>query len=261
MGADVEKEVPTEDVVEDQVDDTTPDDSTTDDPSAVGEQDENLDQPRTYTQDEVEAIVKKRVATFNKKIDKSKSYQQALEKMSQITGLDIPNLLSRLETLSDAEQAKILGLTPDQATQRRKQAEQARESSNTTQKLQRDLEEKTLLLDPQFKDMPLFRDEIYDLLDDNPKLTLKQAYTLVKGDVGVQAKVRDAEQRAVAKMTKSSNQQVVKPGSVVKSTGPKLDAITVSAAQKVGMDPAEYAAFSNMSTLEDFENYRKSQKK
>ena len=49
------------------------------------------------------------------------------------------------------------------------------------------------------------------MMDDNPKLTMKQAYQLVKGDLATTAVKRDAEQRAVARMTKSSNQKVIKP--------------------------------------------------
>ena len=82
----------------------------------------------------------------------------------------------------------------------------------------------------------------------------------MKGDKATEAAVRDAEQRAVAKMTKSSNQRVVKPGSANSKTAPKIDQAIITAAKKVGMDPAEYLAFSGMSTLEDFERFNKSKK-
>jgi len=75
----------------------------------------------------------------------------------------------------------------------------------------------------------------------------------VKGDTGLEAVKRDAEQRAVAKMTKSSNQRVITPGNPPVNKAAKLDSSTVQAAQKVGMDPAEYAAFSGISSLEEYE--------
>ena len=206
-----------------------------------------------YTQAQVEAAVKARVKTFNKKIDKMKPYESAVKKISELTGMGVNTLINRLESLSVADQAKVLGITPEQLQAQKsvQQLQRTREEENT--KLQRELEEQKLMANPIYRDMPLFREEILDLMDDNPKLSMKQAYTLVKGDSGLEAVKRDAEQRAVAKMTKSSNQRVVKPGNAPVSKGLKLDSATLQAAQKVGMDPAEYAAFSNISSLEEYE--------
>lgn len=224
------------------------------------EGEEEEEKETVYSQEQVEGIVKRRVSTFNRKLDKMKPYETAVQKMSEITGLDIDTLISRLEGMSITEQAKILGMTPQQLSATRKVAEGQKIANAQTLKLQRELDEQKLISNPKYKDLPLYREEILEIMDDNPKLTMKQAYTLAKGDKATQAAVRDAEQRAVAKMTKSSNQKVVKPGSGTTKKSPKLDPTTIAAAKRVGMDPAEYAAYSNISSLDDYEKFQKSKK-
>jgi hypothetical protein len=90
---------------------------------------------------------------------------------------------------------------------------------------------------------------------------MKQAYMLAKGDNFETSVSRDAEQRAAAKLSKAVNKKVVKPTTPA-STGKKttLDAATVAAAKRVGMDPNEYAAFANISDLDSYERMKKSKK-
>jgi hypothetical protein len=224
------------------------------------EGEEGGEEETLYTQEQVENAVKTRVSTFNRKLEKMKGYETTVKKIGEITGMSPEALLTRLQGMSDAEQAKILGITPQQFALRRQATEATRAANENTMKLQRQLDEQKLLSDPKYKDYPLYKEEVLELMDDNPKLSIKQAYTLAKGDKGTQAAVRDAEQRAVAKMTKSSNQRVVKPGVTPGKTALKIDAATIAAAKKVGMDPAEYAAYSNISTLDDFERMKSSKK-
>ena len=218
------------------------------------------EQETLYTQEQVQNAVKARVSTFNKKLDKMKPYETAVNRIKDITGLDVDTLVSRLEGMSDAEQAKILGITPEQVASKRKIAESTRTANEHTKQLQFELDEQKLMSDPKFKDYPLFKEDIKDLVDENPRLTLKQAYTLVKGETANQAAVRDAEQRAIAKMTKSSNQQMVRPGASVVKSGTKIDQATITAAKRVGMDPAEYAAYANISDLDSYEKFKVSKK-
>lgn len=213
-----------------------------------------------YTQEQVENAIKTRVSTFNRKLEKMKPYETAVKKISEITGLSVDALIARLQSMSDVEQAKILGVSPQQLALKRQIAESTKAANEQTIKLQRELEEQKMLSNPKYKDYPLYKEEVLELMDENPKLSMKQAYILAKGEKGTQAAVRDAEQRAVAKMTKSSNQRVVKPGVTPGKTAPKIDAATIAAAKRVGMDPAEYAAFANISTLDEFEKLKASKK-
>ncbi len=213
-----------------------------------------------YTQEQVENAIKTRVSTFNRKLEKMKPYETAVKKISEITGLSVDALIARLQSMSDVEQAKILGVSPQQLALRRQIDESTKAANEQTIKLQRELEEQKMLSNPKYKDYPLYKEEVLELMDENPKLSMKQAYILAKGEKGTQAAVRDAEQRAVAKMTKSSNQRMVKPGVNPGKTAPKIDASTIAAAKRVGMDPAEYAAFANISTLDEFEKFKASKK-
>lgn len=209
-----------------------------------------------YTQEQVENAIKTRVSTFNRKLERMKPYETAVKKISELTGLSVDALIARLQSMSDVEQAKILGVSPQQLALRRQIDESTKAANEQTIKLQRELEEQKMLSNPKYKDFPLYKEEVLELMDENPKLSMKQAYILAKGEKGTQAAVRDAEQRAVAKMTKSSNQRVVKPGVTPGKTAPKIDAATIAAAKRVGMDPAEYAAFANISTLDEFEKLK-----
>lgn len=224
-----------------------------------GSEDKNNEET-LYTQEQVEKAIKTRVGTFNHKIEKMKGYETTVKKISEITGMTPESLLARLQGMSDVEQAKILGITPQQLAVKRQVSETQKTSTEQMTKLQRDLDEQKLTADPKYKDFTLYREEVLELMDDNPNLTMRQAYTLAKGDRGTQAAVRDAEQRAVAKMTKSSNQRVIKPGTTPAKSTPKIDPTTIAAAKRVGMDPAEYAAFSNISTLDEFEKLKASKK-
>lgn len=223
-----------------------------------GEEQETEPEASFYTKEQVEAAVKMRVGTINKKVEKLKSYESAVKRMSDITGLSPEALLTRLEGMSDVEQAKILNVSPQELARRRQAEQSNRLLAEQTKTAQRNLEKQQLLADPKYKDFTLYEEEIQEILEDNPKLTTKQAYVLAKGETPL---VRDAEQRAVAKMTKSSNQRVVKPGAVAGTTQRvKIDQATVTAAKQVGMDPAEYAAFRGISDYDSYQRYQASKK-
>ena len=260
--ADEEKLVPeteTEELEDTNLEETEVDEEaleeTVEEDGEGGEEEETL-----YTQEQVENAIKTRVSTFNRKLEKMKPYETAVRKISEITGLPVDALIVRLQGMSDVEQAKILGVSPQQLALKRQITESTKAANEQTMKLQRELEEQKMLSDPKYKDYSLYKEEVLELMDENPKLSMKQAYILAKGEKGTQAAVRDAEQRAVAKMTKSSNQRVVKPGVTPGKTAPKIDAATIAAAKKVGMDPAEYATFANISTLDEFEKLKASKK-
>ena len=266
MGDELTNELEVEDVVsetendeelEDELDDETREDEELEeglgDEDNTEEEDTSKDLPKTFTQEQVEHIVKGRVASLTKKIEKTKTYESTLKRICDITGLGVEELSSRLEQMSDAQQAKILGITPEQVAQRRAQLNSQAALDKSNRELGRRLEETELKVDPKYRDFDLFKDDVYDIMDENPKLTMKQAYTLVKGDVGVKAAARDAEQRAVARMSKSISQGTVKPGASKAKSSPKIDPSIVAAAKQVGMDPAEYAAYSGISDLDGYE--------
>lgn len=216
------------------------------------ESDDSEEQEQTYKQSQVEGIVKTRVSTLNKRVEKLNSYKTAVDKICEITGLDFDSLTSRLSGMTVDEQAKLLGMTPEQVKATQQTRAEIQREKGTSQSLQRQLEETQLKLDPKYKDIELYKEEIDDLLDDNPKLTLKQAYTLVKGDTAVQAAARDAEQRTIAKQVNSRTKAMAKGGAVSAKQAPALSDAVVAAAKQVGMDPVEYAKFQKIENIDDY---------
>lgn len=215
---------------------------------------------KLFTQEQLDTAVRNRVNSLNKKMEKLKPYQAAVENIGRVTGLSVDQVTQRLGNMSVQEQAKLLNVSPEQIEQRNRLAESQRQITEQALQLQREAEKQKILADPKCKDFAIYEASAMDLLEDNPKLTLKQAYILAKGDQAIEAVTRDAEQRAIAKMTASSNQKTIKPGQSTASTAKKLDSATISAAKSVGMDPAEYAAYANMSSLEDYERYTSKKK-
>lgn len=212
----------------------------------------------TYKKGQVEAIVKTRVNTLQKRINKLEGFKTAVDRMCELTGMDFNKLAHRLENMTIEEQASILGIPVEQVkSSRAAQIEVARERGKT-QTLERQLEEQKLKLDPKFSDLDLYKEEIDELIDENPKLSIKQAYLLAKGDTAIDSVARDAEQRAIAKTVNSQKKGVVKPvGGIGKSSG-KLSQEVISAAKLVGMDPVDYAKFQG---IDNIEAYRASKKK
>lgn len=224
-----------------------------------------VDEPEepVYKKDQVQKIVQTRVNTYNKRIEKLSGYKNAVDKICEVTGLDFNTLVNRLGSMSDTEQANILGIPVEKVRETRETRRQIEAEQGKARTLQRQLEETTLKADPKYSDFDLFKDEIDDLLDDNPKLTLKQAYVLAKGDTAVNAAARDAEQRVIARQVNASKKAVVKPTGSVNSgnAGPKVDQVAVRAAKAVGMDPAEYLAFQQIDNIDAYRAMRGKNKK
>lgn len=214
------------------------------------------DEEVTYKKDQVEKIVSTRVNTLNKRNEKLIQYKAAVDNICEITGLDFDTLTKKLTGMSPQEQAAVLGVTVEQAQAAQHTRKLEKTVLTENQRLTRQIEEKDLRADKRYSDYDIFKEEINDFLEENPKLSLKQAYLLVKGDVALEAAARDAEQAAIARQVNASNKGIVKPGG---TTGPttKLSAGVVSAAKAVGMDPVEYANYSKVDNLDAYRAMKK----
>jgi hypothetical protein len=212
------------------------------------EDDKSTKRETSYGKEQVQKIVQTRVNTYQKKLDRLKPYKEAVDKICEVTGLDFDKLVTRLSNMSVQEQAKILGIPVEKVQEVR----QSR-TDNSTQKLSRQIEEMEIKTDKRYSDYDLYKEDIEDLIEDNPKLTLKQAYLLVKGDSAVTAAARDAEQRTIARQVNSHRKGVVKQvGGVTDTKGPKIDQTIVAAAKRIGMDPVEYAKYQDIDNLDAY---------
>ena len=99
-----------------------------------------------YTQEQVENAIKTRVSTFNRKLEKMKPYETAVKKISEITGLSVDALIARLQDMSDVEQAKILGVSPQQLALRRQIDESTKAANEQSINSNGKLEEQKMLI-------------------------------------------------------------------------------------------------------------------
>lgn len=244
---------------EDEDSDEFQEDTVTDDEDDDDEEDSKSDEP-TYKKGQVQQIVQTRVNTLNKRIEKLSGYKKAVDRICEITGLDFNSLLSKLDAMTDQQQAQILGMTVQQVQQARAARRSMVGGTDEEQSLRTKLGILELKQDRRYADVDLYSEEINDILADNPKLTVKQAYLLAKGDNAVNAAARDAEQRQIAKRVNANSKKVVKPASGAGSKGPKLSSDVIQAAKIAGMDPVEYQQFRNMKNIDDYYNFKKSKK-
>jgi len=208
-----------------------------------------------YGKDQVQAIIKTRIGTINRRVEKLQPYKQAFDRISEVTGMDVNQLMTRLNSMTEQEQATILGIPVAQVQAAKQARAQNMQTLTENQKLKRQLDEQALKVDKRYSDYDLYKDEIDDVLEENPKLSVKQAYLLVKGDTATTAAVRDAEQRVVNKQVISRQKGIVKPsGASSGAQGPKLSNEIISAAKAIGMDPVEYARYQ---AIDNIDSYRK----
>jgi hypothetical protein len=214
-----------------------------------------------YGKEQVQAIIKTRVGTINRRVEKLQPYKQAFDRISEITGMDVNQLITRLNGMSEQEQATILGITVEQVRASKQSRAANTQTQNENQQLKRQLDEQTLKTDKRYSDYDLYKDEIDELLEENPKLSVKQAYLLVKGDTATTAAVRDAEQRVVNKQVIARQKGIVKPsGAGSGAQGPKLSNEILSAAKAIGMDPVEYARYQAIDNIDSYRRLKQTKK-
>lgn len=214
----------------------------------------------TYSKEQVQAIVRSRVANFQKKLDKLNQADAAVERIAEVSGLTKDQLITRLNSMSDAEQAKILGIPPEQVAHVRATRAAQVESEKQIKKLNRELEMTQLKADKKYSDIDLFMDDVLAKVEDHPSLSLKDAYTLVKGELGITAKVRDAEQRVLNSQAIAKTKKAANPVGAAQDAPQKMSQAVLSNAKTVGMDPATYAAFQQIDNIDAYRAFKKSQK-
>lgn len=213
-----------------------------------------------FTKDQVQAIVRQRVTNLNKRIERLTQAESAVDKIAEVSGLSREQLIGRLNTMSDAEQAKILGIAPEQVAAMRTQRQANIENEKQIRKLNRDLELATLRTDKKYSDLDIFLEDILVKVEEHPSISLKDAYVLVKGELGLTAQIRDAEQRAVNSQAAAKSKAVVNPVGAAQNKPAKMSEKVVNNASKVGMDPNAYAAFQNIGDIDAYRAWKKAQK-
>jgi hypothetical protein len=242
-------------------------DQESDDQEELDDQDEQEEKPkkpkeRTYTKEQVTKIVQTRVNGMKNKLDKYDEYKSILEDMSDITGISIQELSHKIKNMGAEQQATILGVCVEEAVKLIEAKKVQRKATKTQNSAERKLEEIELKSSKKYSDYDLYKEEIETLVEENPKLTLKQAYILTKGDLGLDTEEMEIEQRARAKRVQQSQKKIVRGESgTQKISKGKISSDVMMKAKKVGMDPLEYQSMSEIKNLDDYLNYKNRNKK
>lgn len=213
-----------------------------------------------YSKEQVQAIIRTRVANMEKKIERLRQAETAIDRIAEVSGLSREQLITRLNNMSDEEQAKILGVPVEQVANMRLARAAQIEQEKQIKKLNRQLEMTELKADKRYADIDLFMDDVLNKVEEHPSLSLKDAYVLVKGELGIDAKIRDAEQRAVNSQAKAKSKVLVNPVGNAQDQVKKPDKQLLANASRVGMDANEYAAFKNIDNIDAYRAYKKAQK-
>ena len=213
-----------------------------------------------YSKEQVQSIIRTRVANMEKKIEKLRQAETAIDRIAEVSGLSREQLIMRLNNMSDEEQAKILGVPAEQVANMRLARTAQIEQEKQIKKLNRQLEMTELKADKKYADIDLFMDDVLNKVEEHPSLSLKDAYVLVKGELGIDAKVRDAEQRAVNSQAKAKAKGLVNPVGNAQDQVKKPDKQLLTNASRVGMDANEYSAFKNIDNIDAYRAYKKAQK-
>ena len=213
-----------------------------------------------YSKEQVQAIIRTRVANMEKKIEKLRQAETAIDRIAEVSGLSREQLIIRLNNMSDEEQAKILGIPAEQVANMRLARKAQMEQEKQIKKLNRQLEMTELKADKKYADIDLFMDDVLNKVEEHPSLSLKDAYVLVKGELGIDAKIRDAEQRAVNSQAKAKAKVLVNPVGNAQDQVKKPDRQLLANASRVGMDANEYSAFKNIDNIDAYRAYKKAQK-
>lgn len=213
---------------------------------------------QSYTKEQVSSIVRNRVASYEKRLGKMTEYKSALNKIAEVSGLSEEQLITRLNNMSDAEQAKMLGISPEQVAGMRATRASQENSEKEIKKLNRELEMSQLKADKKYSDIDVFMDDILFKIEDHPSLSLKDAYLLVKGAAGVTtSEIRDAEQRVLNSQAAARGKGQVNPVGGAQAPPKKMSAEIVNAAKKVDMDVNEYVAFQEIDNIDAYRAYKK----
>ena len=213
-----------------------------------------------YSKEQVQAIIRTRVANMEKKIERLRQAETAIDRIAEVSGLSREQLITRLNNMSDEEQAKILGVPVEQVANMRLARAAQIEQEKQIKKLNRQLEMTELKADKRYADIDLFMDDVLNKVEEHPSLSLKDAYVLVKGELGIDAKIRDAEQRAVNSQAKAKSKVLVNPVGNAQDQVKKPDKQLLANASRVGMDANEYSAFKNIDNIDAYRAYKKAQK-
>lgn len=219
---------------------------------------EDLDAP-TLSKRQVAGLISKRINEVKGQYRGTEDYVAAAKLLGQMIGTDDPKVIAQhLQALSARQQGQTqqqgLGFQQQQPyipPQPTAFADPYKEAKHKALEMEFDND---FVKDPNYSDAVLFKDQIIDLAENG--FSMKQAYWAVAGELRANKQAQSAAKRAeqvVLNNIQNKQGKGVQPGQSGAQGGGKapLDPSIVEAANKVGMDPEEYATYMGISSIED----------
>jgi hypothetical protein len=156
--------------------------------------------------------------------------------------------------MSDEVKAQLMGVPVEQLRMNLQNTRNTRDLDRRERKIKLDAEKSELKSNKKFADFKDYEDEVNDILERVPSLSVKQAYYLAKSDDDFGAITREAEQRIIEAQARRNRKQVVKPSSTVVSnqkTKPISREIRETAAA-FNMTPQEYMRYMDIESQDDY---------
>lgn len=204
---------------------------------------------RVYSKDQVEKITKARVKNYSKRMKEMSKYKDAMDTLSDITGLDPDKLADTLLNMTPEQQAKMLNIPVEQVQGAVNNRRAARLTKKQQDEAKRKLKYLELSEQDGYEDLPILKDDVEALLDTRPGLTYEEAYVLVRADTEF-TKPKPTPTKKKRRVVSDNNVSGTRTDS-----SRKVSPAIRRAAKEAGMDVKEYVAYSKMSNIDDYYKY------
>lgn len=235
---------------EEPVDNTEPIDDSVEDNDNQSEpsEDNNNDIPEGYIpKEKVSEIIRQRVNKLNEKYKNYNKYQQAMNKLIQMSGLTEEQFYTQLERLELQQKAQQLGVSPEIVKQIEESQRAVEEARRTTLNMKYEMEEAQLKSNPLYEDYDSVKDQVREVAE-RTGMSLEQAYWATYGPQLLQKQTKMTEQRVNHNQRykyKRDSVEIDGGSKMDKNPAAKLSESEIRMASKLGMSPDEYALYNN----------------
>jgi hypothetical protein len=211
-----------------------------------------------FTKEDVSRMVQRRINSKNAKIKTLQEDSDLIEELCELAGMSKSDLRTRLQAMPIETRAKLMGLSVNEVQTKSMMSKQMRELKKMERETKLKEAETALKKNKQFADFDDIKDEVYDILETYPSMSLQDAYAFVKatGD-GLTNMTRQIEQRVLEKKAAQSKKKVVKPSGGVVDKKKSLSSEEKMVAEKMGLTEAEYISFQRVSSIDEMPRKKK----
>jgi len=220
--------------------------------------------PRTFTQEEVQAAIRGRLAEEQKKYQNYDTYKGLVERISTLTGQTpeaIAVQLEQIETQRRIQQQQQQGISPEIARQLESTQRESQQTREQLLETQYNLEEERLVRDALYA--PLKEEEIKKSVREFAKknnMTLEQAFWATQGPTRAKQMQTEIEQRVSTSLREKMARGGVLTDDADDGGAGSLTPEQRAAARLMGLSEEEYKASLDSPDLESYRKARKAKK-